>query len=397
MAEAPQAAPAADSGVGDGALDTTEQAQFDAMRDATSAPPAPAPEPVASPAPTPDSAAAPGAIAAPAAEPVAEVDEDDDGETPPAVAPKPGDPAKQGGRVSRHKYLRDTAKLETQVADLNKKIEDGTISRAKIEERLALINEALMSKPEQTAQAAEDPEPDPEKDIFAHNAWLKRRLDGVSTKLNEITQGTEAQQRAQQEEAHLTEAFTDDALTFAEAEPTFPEAYRYLINSRIIELAQFHFGINLRDKEAKRPTPKQVAVIERSIAAEERDLVKHALEEKRSPAQAVMALAMGRGFVAQAPKPTAAAPTNGAAAPAAPGSLASPPPAPAALAAVTSVADEIGRIKAGTEAALTLSAGGGAPPSALTPERLANMPDSEFQALMDRLTPAQQRAALGGG
>src|SRR5690349_8130219 len=55
---------------------------------------------------------------------------------------------------------------------------------AEMEKRHAVLEDRWntllkVQEPAKTEAVVEDPEPDPEKDIFAHSAWLKRQLTNV--------------------------------------------------------------------------------------------------------------------------------------------------------------------------------------------------------------------------
>lgn len=400
-AEATTSNQTAQSGDSTGPLTAEEQAQFDAMRAADGAAPPPAPEPDAPAAPgeapaqtTPP--AAPQAGQQPPAAAAAE--DDDDAEEQPA---QPGQ-QQQPKRVSFHKYKRETDSLRQQLSDINKQLQDRTISQAKLEERLGLINEALSTPAQQRKQEEQDPRPDPEQDIFGYAAWLERQMVNAKTQFEQRLSEFQGNFQAQNEDQQLQQAFESDAQAFAAREPNFPPAYQYLMQSRAIELAQYWFGKDITDQN-EQLTADQIDRIRKSIALEERDMVREAVEQGLSPSQRVMALARARGFRPMTPEQIAAtragqngqqpaAQTNGAAQPApqaAPGALAQPQQQK------PSVADEIARIKAGTEASRSLSDGGAAPAPTLTPERLVNMNQDEFGELLENLRPDQLRQILG--
>jgi hypothetical protein len=297
-------------------------------------------------------------------------------------------------RVSARKYER--AEEARKVAET----ERDTLrqNQARLDERMRIINEALAApaQPVKTA-AEEDPEPDAEKDVFAWIAWKKRDDVRVREEIAELRTG----RQAEVEDTTLANTYTEDARSFAASEPNFVPAYQFLMANRTFELAQYFFGKDLTEQGVQLTT-EELGKIRATIGNEEKQLASEAITMKQSPAKRVFALAKARGFrpgaaaAAPAAVPGSAPGTNGAGAPAAaapaaagaPGSIAAPAAAP-------SVVAEIANIKAGSEAARSLSSGGGAPPNPLTPEKLANMSEEEFGALVDGLSPSEAKELFG--
>jgi hypothetical protein len=314
----------------------------------------------------------------------AELDNDDDNEVVENDASGSADISQQKSpprRVGYPKYkaMEERAKKAEQERDQIKE----TYSRT--DERLKLLNEALTSgqKQQEARNEEQDPEPDPEQDIFGWVQWSRRKTARLEQMVAEQQQST----ARQSDEQRVASSYMEDARAFATKEPAFSQAYNFLMVGRTAELALYLFGKEVFDANGNfidgSLTREEVGRIKAEISAEERELVQNALRNQRSPAQAVFNMAKARGFRPQAQtggqqKPTASV---------------SPPdnqrPQP-------SVKEEIARLQEGTRNAASLSLGGGAPANPLTPERLANMPQEEFEAIMDSLTPSQQRAAMGG-
>jgi hypothetical protein len=393
-------APTTEPTVNDSGFTPEEQAQFDSMRSSDApavAPAAPAPAEPAAPA---DGAAAakPGDPATPAA---ADADADDDADDDAAApAAKPGEKAPK--RVSFHKFQRVTTKLSKDLESERAARQQDAIKYAKLEERQNLILEALNTPKQQQRQEEQDPRPDPEKDIFAYVQWLERR----GSKLEEQLAGQREETQVSAQERQVADTYVADARQFAQVEPNFVKGYEFLIGNRRAELAMVFFGKDMTDPKfgtdannaALAPlTRDEVLRINKAISDEEREVVAGALQAGQSPAARIYAIARARGF-----RPPATAPANGQ------GQNGQQQPAQgqtqpaqsgngqAAPAQAPNVAAELARVRQGQDAALSLSAGGGIPATPLTPERLVNMPQHEFEALMDSLTPAQQRAMMGG-
>lgn len=409
--DAPAAERPADTGA-DFGLTAEELTAYNEMRSAppqSGEPGNPTPEePSETPAPAPDAPAAPAAAAGEKTVTAPAADEDDDEPDPAAVAGPDG--VKLPKRVSYNKFrrLEDEAKaakaeLETERSKAQKAAE----TQARLDERLRLINEALTPAP--AAAQDDDPEPDPEKDIFGHNAWLKRQLVKTRETYDERFRAMDAERETATAERQIAEVYVTDAQQFAAREPTFLPAYSYLMQVRMAQLANYHFGKDLTDPTCPPLTAAEVARIKQDVAAEERQLVSQAIKAGKSPAAAVFAMAKMTGFRPQAPAATAEAagapaaangvkPPPGAAAPAVAAAVAAAAPANGngAAPAAGSVRTEIEKLKAGQDAALSLSGGGGAPAPVLNAEKLANMPEEEFGAMLDNISRGELRRIMGG-
>lgn len=377
-------------------LNPEERAAWDEMQAGAKDAPAelepetPEPAPDAPPAPA-EGEPAPAAGAAPEGE----GDDDDAPETPPAVDPKTGKP--QQKTVNWQKHQRILAKRDEKLTAKDRELQQERESRIKLNERLAILNEALTAPPPAApAKAAEAPanpmlEPDikVEEDALAAIDQAQRRIaylqkEGVEK--YEVTQAT-------LEDRQLKDDFQRDADMYSrtEAGQHFGAAYQFLKDSRLTELA-----ISLFDKDPTDPaqvfTPAEITQLVNDFNAEEKWVVANARKGGKSPAAAIMKLAKGRGFKPQAATPAAAEP------PAAPAAAvpAVVPPKPAGNGAAP---DAVAKIKAeaeGAAASRSLSDGGGAPPALeLTPERLLKMNDDEFARYIDNLPKDRLDALMG--
>lgn len=393
--DAPATEQAAATSGPDIGLDADEQAVYDSMKSEPAPtgdpghvePEAPA-EPVAA---TPEPAVTPGSEPpiAGAVSPVQSEDDADDDADPAPLA----DGTKPPKRVSFNKFKRAEDDAKAAAAELKNEREKNAKAaenQARLDERLRLINEALTTQP--AVPVDEDPEPDPEADIFGHNAWLKRQLLKTQTSLSEFREQVETGQQASQADQRLSSTYMDDAARFAQTEPNFGPAYVYLMNVRVAQIAsQKPYYRDLSDPNVAPLTASELSEIKTSIANEEKGIVSAALKAGKSPAQAVFLMARATGY-----RPAPPAPTNGALPPA-PTSTAPPVPAPPNGAAKPSVTAVIDGIKKGQDAALSLSHGGGTPAPVLNMEKLASMPQDEFAELLNNMTPEGLRRAMGGG
>lgn len=391
----------------DDGLDEAERAEFEQMRSDTSGR-----AHVVEPAVSVEGAEAPEGITVPAdivpniAESAADKPKvvadatdvgDDEGDDDIADAAPDGTKPKPK-RVRFAKFEAEKKRADDLAARLAAKDEQS----ARLDERMRIINEALQPKVAADGeQADDDPEPNIDEDFIEHAKWSRRQLAKAQERIAELS-GSLQQDR---QGIEIQRTYEGDAMQFARTEPAFVPAYDWLMRGRAAEMAIYFFG---KDISTEALTPQEEAKIKTEVSAEEKHLVAGALKQGKSPAKMLYSMARARGFdPASVAKPvegeTAVAPAavaaNGKGNGKAPGSLAEVAGVVAAKPngnGKSAIAEEIERVKAGSEAGLSLSQGGGAPTRTLTPEMIANMPEDEFGALMDQLSPAQQRRAMGG-
>lgn len=399
--------------VNDQGLTADEQAQFDAMKDSETtggddAPGDDTPSDDVDPnAPPVDPNASPAVAAPPAV-----VDEDDEPDGPAVVDPKTG---KQQKTVSYGKHQRLLTKAEQRAQQALEASNQAKIDNARLAERLAILNEALTAPPPPDPAAARAAEVaanpmleetiDPAVDAIQALAQLQRRQTWMNENQNSFVEQT----TATQEDTQLLQSFQSDTTAYAATEEGkhfmgTDGAYQFLKNSRLIEL-----GISLFDKDPTDPnvqfTPAEVNKMVTDFNAEEKWVVANAIKQKKSPAQAIMKLARGRGWKVPEAAPAGGAPAAPAAAAAQPGALPGKPggipatPAARAAPAAPGARSAVAQIQAEAAAAAasrSLSDGGGAPPPVeLTPEVLLKMDDAEFGAYVDSLPKGRLDAIMG--
>lgn len=320
-----------------------------------------------------------------------EGDEEDEPETPGA----PDATGKKPRRVSFAKYERDLRARDATIAELQKAGTANAEMQARLDERMKIINEALTPKEKQDL-AEDDPEPDPENDIFEHNKWLRRQLVKTNEAIKELHGGM--QQQTQQ--TNVERSYVSDVQRFAAQQPKFLEAYNFLMKSRVEELALYYFDKDVTPdadgKVSAQLSQQELNRIQKTIEDEENQLVQNALGQNRSPAQTMFNMARKRGFTIV---PPVAAKVNGANGDAKPNGNGAKAPGSLAEAAETDgapVKAEVQRIQRGVEASTSLSGVGGAPGRTITPQVLADMGQDEFGELMDRLSENEMKRLMGG-
>jgi hypothetical protein len=327
-------------------------------------------------------------------------DDDDDDDEP--AAPQKG----KGQTVSRHKYTRELNKREQELNTLREQLQGTQISQAKLAERLQILNEAL------TTPAPVDPV-EAQKRAVEENPWLEPTVKVEDDAIGAIAQMQRRQEynnrvqadtvetiQARNEDTELKTAFDRDIQRFVAQSPErnpdaphFMDAYAYIKNSRLTEIA-----ISLFDKDPNDPnevfSQPEINRIIQDFNEEEKWVVGNAVSKQKSPASAIVRLAKSRGWRPQAAQPAPAArpaparANGGAPAPA----RSAAPAAPRAPNAVDKLNSEID----GAAASRSLSDGGGAPPlEPLDVNRLLKMNDDEFAEYVDRMPKNRLDALMG--
>lgn len=301
-------------------------------------------------------------------------DDGDEGDDEVVIVGKDGKPRGKDGKFVSHAALhkeRERHKLTKAERD------DLKVKLARGEERLAILNEAFngsLGKPgegqqqvpgqpgqpgQQQQNPLAEPDIDPETDLFAAFKQMQRRTQYLQSQQSHFTQT----QTARDTFAQITRTYHDDARRLMNEKPEFADAYRYLVESRERELEFMGWSDPVQRKQA--------------ISREESELVINAIKERKSPAEVIYNFAVARGFkAAPAPQP------NGSGNPA-------PPPQK------TLAQQKIEQVRAGQNAADTLSNAGGASHEGLTFAALANMSDDEFARAVDKMSKAELERFMG--
>lgn len=337
---------------------------------------------------------------------------DGDGNTPPAdreAQPADGAQRPPPKTVSYGKYQRELKKAQDAAAALEARL-DGAVKetakereeRIKLNERTQMLLEAINTRAAPptadpaAAAAAADPEPDVEVDPLGHLQWENRQLRAKVDRIDQGRQQELQETAAEREEREVYGNFQADLEREAQADPTFGDAFIHLRETRYRELGFIYANIDVTDAaQCRTLSPQQAKALEQKIQQsfynEQIMTARAAVSAGRSPASVVKNLAIARGFTPKAPAaadpPPAAKPGNGAAPPAA---RAAPAAAPAA-----SVTEQLDAIRANVGASRSLSDAGGSPGGDITPERLANMSEDEFQAFYDSMPKGKLDRLMG--
>lgn len=269
-----------------------------------------------------------------------------------------------------HQERQKRRELEEKLA----KAESERIAAARLEERYNLLIQAAQNSVQPPPAAAPTPAPipefneDPAANISANFKALREEIDKLS---GFQRQQAEAQyQRAQV--ADLQRFSYTQETEFEKREPDYRLAVNDLITRRNAQLE----ALGIAD-----PTARQQIIANDTI-----QIAARTRQDGRNFAEVVFALAKANGWQ----KPAAAAPAAAAGVPALPG-------VDAVLAAPATAAERTAQLQRGRDMATTISGPGTAPPGKMTPERIANLSESEFAALYAKVgkDPAALRELFG--
>lgn len=394
----PDAGDGGDDGGGDGVevndigLTAEEQAEFDRMAQGGDDDPEPPPagdeidgDPDGDPDDTIDEA--------PAAGPLGKE------KTPAELAAEAATGKKPAPKtVSFGKHQREMKNANAKITALETAERRQREDNIKLAERVAIINEALAAQAAAATAPAVDPNAPPENpfeeaDIdptvdYAESVKQIQRRQRYQMEHNQRFEGEVAESR---EDTQLRDTFQRDFAASQAADPTLPDAYQFLKDSRLTEICISEFDKDPNDPE-QIFTQAEITKMVQIFNAEEKWVVGNAIKANKSPSAAIKKLARARGWKPAAPAPAAAARP-------APGAPAvrngAPRPAPGAAPAVPSAAAALADLAAAKEAGKSLSDGGGAPPQGLSAELLLQLSDEEFAAMVDDLPKHQLDALMG--
>ena len=279
-------------------------------------------------------------------------------------------------KISFSKY----EEAENARRDLEKRLGERDINYARLEERLSLLQHALQPQ-EEAKQPQEEQEPDPNQDIFAYLKWQGNQVKQIQQTINDYRTQIEVGQSEMREQHRYIESMNE----YAAQEPQFVQAYNFLLRNRAAELMAPHYPQATYDQLMQARIPPQIA---EQLKLEERALYKDAFERRLDPAAEVFRMAQVRGFRPQRqeqpqPEPKAEPKTPGTPLGQAPARAQAPRTEQPATA--TQLVDAI---RKGQPAAQSLSHVSGSAPdiaTELTPERLANMSEEDFERVFNAL------------
>lgn len=198
-----------------------------------------------------------------------------------------------------------------------------------------------------------DPEPDQNVDIFAHNAWLARRTARLEAKLTERDQQEAQSRQISQQDAAIWDTWQQDTASFSQTQSDFNEARDFLSNMRITQLSAL-------GRLNPQFSTEQGRI--QQINSELKEIIVAAKQNGISPAQYIYELAASYGYTPKA---------------------ADPNPVPAQI--NTELPVQLRQVQDAQERSRTVAAApGGAGADPLTAEAIAAMPSAEFAKWLEK-------------
>lgn len=256
---------------------------------------------------------------------------------------------------------------------LEKQLQEARESQIRYETQMRMLTEAAQAaarqqQPDEPANPLEEPDVDPNVDLFAAVEQERRRNRFLAEQQQNVQQGI----AKTAEEQALANAVKGDAMQFAQAQPDFWPAYRHLLNTRGAELELL--GLSPQAAEAQ-------------LRREEQEMVRLATKRGMRPAQYLYQMAGLRGWNPAMAGQGQPAPGPGQAMG---GQQPAPQPAPAspAMARMQQQAQNRAQFT-------TLSGGGGAPTSGVTLASMVDLPPEEFSRKIAELGRSEVAKLLG--
>lgn len=193
------------------------------------------------------------------------------------------------GRFVPHQALHaereEHKKTKAQLEEISRK-------QAILEDRWNTLLKAGVGAEQKPAE--EDPEPDPNVDIFAHNAWLKRQIEKERSIRSEREEAERQARASQEQEQAIWSEWHQSAQSYMAEAPDFGDAVKFMSDLRDRQLQALSFANpQLRTEQGR----------VQQINAELKSIIQAAKQQGLSPAQAVYQLAQGFGYQKAAQQP----------------------------------------------------------------------------------------------
>lgn len=330
---------------------------LDAMRAEEAPPPG-------SDAPEPTQRRAPEPQAADAAD-VADIDDDagDVGDTA-ADAPDATGKTKLVPHAQFHAANERRKVAEKKAAEAELRLATET---AKVQTRLDMLQAAMTASAMPAPAAAVEIElPDVETDPVGHFKAVAAQEKAARLELTAAVRSIQERDQQQRQLGELRNWGAAQERAFQAAEPSYDEAMQFLTQNRHAELE----AIGVTD-------PMQRAQI---IGSDVQQIALRARQEGANFAERLFKTAEARGFKKIAPASTGTTI----------GGVVVPP-----MEATIDAPAAVTRVNNGRENSTTIGSLGAAPPTRLSVEKIANMGEAEFEALVSKMTKGERINLLG--
>lgn len=277
--------------------------------------------------------------------------------TDPASPDAPAGERDERGRFVPHQALHaereEHKKTKSQLEEISRK-------QAVLEDRWNTI--LKLREPEQPAVS--DTPPDPNEDIFAFTKWQADKIKALEEKVTGREKQEEQQRTITQQETELWNHWSESASSYAAEKTDFGDAVKFLSDMRTKQLTAL---------AAVEPSFASEQGRLNQINAELRQIVAGARQIGQNPAEIVYQVAASFGYA-----------PSGAPAQLDPGKIELP--------------EKLAQIDAAQNASRTLATPGGrSATDALTPEAIASMSATEFEAWIKSPDNAKRFDSMMGG
>lgn len=247
---------------------------------------------------------------------------------------------------------RKSAEAKAQAAEMKAATE-----AAKFAERFEMLAQAVQAAAPPAAAPAAPEIPDVSTDPIGHFKALYETTQKTLADQQAILTGFQEQQRQSAAVSELRNWGVQQEVSFEQQEPTYRDAMKFLTDSRHAELE----AIGITDPATRNQL----------IAQDVTQIAQAARQQGVNYAERLYNVAVKRGFAKAAAAP--------------------------AIPALDAVPDAVARVQRGRDNATTIGTSGAAPPAAMSPERIAAMPEKEFAAYLDKVkqNPAALRQLMG--
>lgn len=244
---------------------------------------------------------------------------------------------------------RKAAEAKAQAAELK-----SAADAARFAERFEMLTQAVQAAAPQQATPAAPEIPDVTTDPIGHFKALYETTQKTLADQQAILTGFQEQQQKAQAVSDLRNWGIQQEVSFEQQEPTYRDAMKFLTSKRHAELELM--GI------VHVPTRNQL------IMQDVEQIAQISRQQGVNYAERLYNIAVERGFT-KAP----------------------------VIPALDAAPDAVARAQRGRDNATTIGTSGAAPPAAMSPERIAAMPEKEFAAYLDKVkqNPAALRQLMG--
>lgn len=332
----------------------------------------------------------------------------DDGQQPDREggAPPPpvdyGDEIVEGEATPRRVSFQRFEREQQQRMDLERRIHDMQVNGARVEERLAILQQALQepggpAAGEGPATPAPLERPDPQQDIFGYANYLETMVNQLGSQLEQVNgkiNAYETQITSDNAQRQSDLQYFDSLNQYAGRQPDFVSAYQYLMQNRAMELMAQRYPSATIEQLRAAAVPSDVTQI---MQEEERDLYRSAREGNRNPGADIYQFARLRGYQPQQ-RQAANGQGNGAAQPQRAGTPLGAPPGGRQVAAVpagrSSATDIVNAIRNGQGAARSLGNVSGGGNVGLNSRSLADMSEDDFADVYNAVMASNNKQAI---